>query len=205
MPCRRTSSIPWRRPAPPMRAPVPLGSHDEYERLLADHPIRPIKHLIERRSASSGEDGPVPGAPGADAAPGEVRRFRHADDDRAGRRRCRPAPPPRPPGSGPGIGSSRSTAEDFDPMQLPVLCHKNAGKPMTFEVERAAADGGRKAQTLTATPDASPPWTWTRAEPGGQRPRPGPVLSGLAQRRLGEGRARPRPARASSPATSSIP
>jgi len=51
--------------------------------------------------------------------------------------------------------------DGFDPMQLPSLCHKNAGKPMTFEVDRAAAGGGRKVETLTATPDASPPWTWT--------------------------------------------
>ena len=33
---------------------------------------------------------------------------------------------------------------------------------MTFEVERAAADGGRKVQTLTVTPDDSPPWSEPR-------------------------------------------
>ena len=58
-PCRRTSSIPWRRPGPPIGADVPLASHDEYMRLLAGHPKAAIKHIIERRSASSGEDGPV--------------------------------------------------------------------------------------------------------------------------------------------------
>ena len=51
---------------------------------------------------------------------------------------------------------------------------------MTFEVERAAADGGRKAQTLTVTPDDSPPWNWTPMNQERRRPRPGPLLSGLA-------------------------
>ena len=43
-------------------------------------------------------------------------------------------------------------------MRLPDRCHEKAGRPMTFEVERAGADGGPKVQTLTATPDDSPPW-----------------------------------------------
>ena len=40
-------------------AAVPLGTIEEYMRLLAAHPNAAIKHLIDRRSASSGEDGPV--------------------------------------------------------------------------------------------------------------------------------------------------
>jgi regulator of sigma E protease len=50
---------------------------------------------------------------------------------------------------------------DFDPMRQPRLCRENAGRPMTFEVERAAADGGPRVETLTATPDDSPAWNWT--------------------------------------------
>ncbi len=48
--------------------------------------------------------------------------------------------------------------DDFDPMRLPSLCYENAGKTMTFEVQRDGSDGPR-AVTLTATPDHTPPWT----------------------------------------------
>ena len=48
----------------------------------------------------------------------------------------------------------------FDPMQLPTTCFKNAGKPMTFEVERHESGAGSEAKVveITATPDNSPPW-----------------------------------------------
>ena len=48
--------------------------------------------------------------------------------------------------------------DDFDPMRLPSLCYDNAGKPMTFEVEREGAEGPRTV-SLTATPDDTSPWT----------------------------------------------
>ncbi len=52
---------------------------------------------------------------------------------------------------------------DFDPMRLPTIVQKSAGKAMTFEVERPepASDGGTESSkqvTLTATPDDSPAW-----------------------------------------------
>jgi regulator of sigma E protease len=141
--------------------PAPVASIADYERLLADHPEQPIKHLIERRSGSSGEDGPVqerleltlPPAHFVDFGVrltiepiGAVQAGSAADS--AGFR----------PGDRIVKVNGR---DDFDPMQLPSLCHQNAGKPMDFEVERPAADGGRKFQALTATPDASDPWSWT--------------------------------------------
>jgi regulator of sigma E protease len=49
--------------------------------------------------------------------------------------------------------------DDFDPMRLPSLCYEHAGKPMTFEVLRAAADGSSTTQSITVTPDATTPWT----------------------------------------------
>ena len=49
--------------------------------------------------------------------------------------------------------------DDFDPMRLPSLCFQNAGKPMTFEVERPEPGGQPKTVTLTATPDDTVPWT----------------------------------------------
>jgi len=57
--------------------------------------------------------------------------------------------------------------DDYDPMHLPDDLHERAGKPTKFVVERKAAD---KAETveLTATPDASLPWThpvFAAAEP----------------------------------------
>ena len=57
---------------PADQEPKPLASHEDYERLLAGIRDRPIKHVIERRSASVGEDGPVEGAPRADAAAGRI-------------------------------------------------------------------------------------------------------------------------------------
>ncbi|MFO0909552.1 MAG: site-2 protease family protein [Isosphaeraceae bacterium] len=48
---------------------------------------------------------------------------------------------------------------DFDPMRLPTECYDKAGKPMTFEVERAESGGTKKTITLTVTPDDTPPWT----------------------------------------------
>jgi regulator of sigma E protease len=49
--------------------------------------------------------------------------------------------------------------DDFDPMRLPSRCFENAGKPMTFEVERAAVGESPKVLVLTATPDDTTPWT----------------------------------------------
>src|SRR5262249_51189573 len=49
--------------------------------------------------------------------------------------------------------------EDLDPLRLPSRCFEQAGRPMTFEVERHSANGLRTTQILTATPDATPPWT----------------------------------------------
>jgi regulator of sigma E protease len=43
---------------------------------------------------------------------------------------------------------------DFDPVRLPFLVFERAGKPTTFKVRR---EGGA-VETLSATPDDSPPW-----------------------------------------------
>ena len=57
--------------------------------------------------------------------------------------------------------------DDFDPMRLPALCFANAGKPLTFEVEREVAGTvGRQTQVLTATPDDNPPRTKSAVRPG---------------------------------------
>jgi regulator of sigma E protease len=144
---------------PADQPPSPLTSIDEYHRLLSQTLDRPIQHLIERRPASLGEDGPVwerfeltlPPAHFVDFG------FRLAAEpisavqagslaERAGFR----------PGD---LIVKVNGRDDYDPMRLPSLCLENAGKPMTFEVERAGATGVRKVETLTATPDDTPPWT----------------------------------------------
>ncbi len=162
---------------PEGREPQRLAGVLEYEQLLSDNLDRPIRHVIERRAASSGDDGPVrerleltvPPVPFLDfglrmtpepigavqaGSPAEAAGFRAGDrilkvDGDAG----------------------------FDPMRLPDLCRSKAGQPMTFEVERVAADGGRKAQTITATPDSSIPWTWINIDPAQELDVPGLGLS----------------------------
>jgi regulator of sigma E protease len=50
--------------------------------------------------------------------------------------------------------------DPVDPMRLPTQVAASAGRPMTFDVERAEpGQEKRKIVQLTATPDDSPPWT----------------------------------------------
>jgi regulator of sigma E protease len=140
------------------QTPKPIATPDDYHRLLAREPNQPIKHLIERRKASAGEDGPVLEQFELTLPPADVVDFglrltaepisavqagsiAEAAGFRAGDRILK-------------VGDS----DNFDPMRLPGICYQNAAKPMTFEVERAAADGGRKTLTITVTPDDTPPW-----------------------------------------------
>ena len=53
---------------------------------------------------------------------------------------------------------------DFDPIRLPNLVHDSAGSPLVVTVERPSAQPGETStefsiETLTVTPDATPPWT----------------------------------------------
>jgi regulator of sigma E protease len=139
-----------------------VASAREYELMLAANRDRPIKHVIERRSASAGEDGPVQErlvltAPRAWFVDFGMRL--KIEPITA----VQPGSPAEAAGFRPGdrIVKVRANGEvgadgEFDPMRLPSLCHEHAGRPMTFEVERVD-DGGRKAHILTAVPDASPP------------------------------------------------
>jgi regulator of sigma E protease len=146
---------------PADQEPKPLASHEDYERILAANP-RPIKHVIERRSASSGEKGPVRERFELTLPPAHVVDF--------GLRMTAE------PTSAVRAGSLAQAADfrvgdrivkvdghdDLDPMQWPDYCRRNAGRPMTFEVERPTGDGGRKTLTITVTPDDSPPWSEPR-------------------------------------------
>lgn len=49
-------------------------------------------------------------------------------------------------------------AADFDPMRLPYECQAKQGKPMRFVIERKDGASASQRTTLSATPDATPPW-----------------------------------------------
>ncbi len=137
--------------------PTRLSSYEDYKRMLAANLDRPIKHVIERRASSSGDDGPVKERVELTLLPAHFVDFgmwmtmEPISAVQAGT-------PADAAGFRAGDRILKVGGAEIDPMRLPDLCRKNAGRPMTFEVERAGADGGPKVQTLTATPDDSPPW-----------------------------------------------
>ena len=148
--------------------PIPMATAQDYLRLLAAHPDRPIKHVIERRSADAGEDGPVKEKLELTLPPPQFVDFglRMTIEPISAIQAGSPAE-----AAGFRVGDrivkvkvekeGESESGDFDPMRLPILCREHAGEALTFEVERTAADGSPKVETITATPDDSPPWDWT--------------------------------------------
>jgi regulator of sigma E protease len=139
--------------------PTPLSTIDEYHRLLYKNLNQSVNHVIERRLVSAGEDGPVSERFELTLPPAQFVDFGlrlaaerisavQADSiaEKAGFR----------PGD---LLIKVNGNDDYDLMRLPSDCLENAGKPMTFEVERVGATGERKVQTLSATPDDTPPWT----------------------------------------------
>ena len=142
---------------PADREPTRLSNYEDYKRMLAANLDRPIKHVIERRASSSGDDGPVKERVELTLPPAHFVDFgmwmtmEPISAVQAGS-------PAEAAGFRAGDRILKVDGEEIDPMRLPDRCHEKAGRPMTFEVERAGADGGHKVQTLTATPDDSPPW-----------------------------------------------
>lgn len=144
---------------PAGQEPAKLADVGEYQRLLARSIDRPIVHVIERRAADSAEDGPVLERFEVTMPPDRLVEFgfRLTAEPISAIRHGSPA----------DQGGFRKGdrilkvggRDDFDPMRLPTLCYQGAGKPMTFEVERTLAGGERKTETLTVTPDDTPPWT----------------------------------------------
>ena len=137
---------------------TPLTTIEEYFQLLNRNRNRPIKHVLERRPASVGEDGPVSETVELTLPPVHFLDFglRLAAEPISAIRAGSPAAAA---GFRPGDRIVKvNGADDFDPMRLPNLCLDNAGKPMTFEIERAATGGERKTQSIVVTPDDTPPW-----------------------------------------------
>jgi len=138
--------------------PAPLADILAYDRLLAKYANRPIKYLIERRPMlSTARRGPplakfeltVPPDHFVDLG------LRPTIDPVSAIREGSPA---EKAGFRKGDRLVKVNGrDDFDPMRLPGLCYESAGKPMTFEVSREVANGERKTQSLTVTPDDTPP------------------------------------------------
>ena len=143
---------------PAGQTPEPLADSLAYDRLLEKHAKEPITHQIERRPIlPSGGFGPplekfeltLPANHFVDFGlrftMGPLYAIRRGSPaEKAGFRR--------------GDRLIKVVGwDDLDPMTLPRWCYEHAGNPITFEVDRELANGERKQQTLTATPDDTPP------------------------------------------------
>ena len=176
--------------------PVRLDTIFDYERVLSRYVDRPIKHLIERRPLSpSGKQGPATEQFELVLPPTHFVDFglRMEILPVSGIRRDSPA---EAAGFRKGDQIVKVNGQaDFDPLRLPSLCFDSAGKPMTIEVERDGAAGKRLTETLTVTPDGTPPRTKLafKGEPvdvPGYRtvlPRSPPRCRGSAQFTRGQG------------------
>ncbi len=137
---------------------TPLTTIEEYDRLLSRNLSGKVKHVLERRAASAGEDGPVTERVELTLPPVQFLDFGlllTAEPISA----IRGGSPAEAAGFRPGDRLVKVDGHDFDPMRLPNQCLKNAGKPMTFEIERTPLRGERKNLTIVVTPDDTPPWT----------------------------------------------
>ncbi len=138
--------------------PTRLTDVKQYQDILGKYLDRPILHVIERRAVTTAGEGQVLERFELTLPPNRfvdfgfrlsaepINAIRHDSPAEKGGFR-----------KGDRIVKVNGR-DDFDPMRLPTLCHQGAGKPMTFEVERTLANGERKTETLTVTPDDTPPW-----------------------------------------------
>jgi regulator of sigma E protease len=142
---------------PADREPARLSNYEDYKRMLAANLDRPIKHVFERRATASGNDGPVKERVELILPPAHFLDFgmRMTMEPISAVQAGSPA---EAAGFRAGDRILKVGGEEMDPLRLPDRCHEQAGRPMTFEVERVGPDGGPKVQTLTATPDDTPPW-----------------------------------------------
>jgi regulator of sigma E protease len=145
--------------APAGKDPIRVADIDEYHRLLARFRDQPLTHIIEGRDGPIDEPGKVVERIELTLPPAKVVDLgfrlaiepissvqRDSTADQAGFRK------------GDRIIKVNGS-DDFDPMRLPSLCYENAGKPMTFEVERTSGDGSTRIETIPVTPDDTPPST----------------------------------------------
>jgi regulator of sigma E protease len=144
---------------PPGEAATAIEDIRQYERLLARYRDQPLVHVIQRR------EGPLD-APGKELGRFEVNLPPAKFVDFGARLTIEPISGIQKDSPAERAGFRKGDKivkvdgdEEFDPMRLPSRVFERAGKPMTFEVERPAADGSKVRQTVTTTPDDTPPWT----------------------------------------------
>jgi regulator of sigma E protease len=137
--------------------PTPVADIQEYYRIVSKYRDQPIR-LVLRRKTGTGENAPTTEA----AATLPPNRF----VDFGFRLEIQPITAVRKGSPAERAGFRKGDRivkvdgrDDFDPMRLPTLCYQNAGKPMTFEVERTEPGASPRTLTLTVTPDDSLPWT----------------------------------------------
>jgi len=149
---------------PAGETPTPVHDVQEYYQVAARHTTGPLTLVVERKTPAAGGktagDLPTTTVTKADVALPPNRfvdfGFRLSSEPIVGVRNGSPADQA---GFRKGdILVKVNGRDDFDPMRLPTLCYENAGKPMTFEVERPEAGNPPKTLTLTVTPDDAPPW-----------------------------------------------
>jgi regulator of sigma E protease len=140
-------------------APKPLANALEYDRLLTTYRDRPLTFHIERRAVVENEstervleshDLMVPPNYFVDFG------VRLTMEPITAVRKDSPAET-----AGFRKGDRIKTVDgisDFDPMQLPEICYRKAGKPMIFEIERPTPAGIHNTVTLTVTPEDRTPY-----------------------------------------------
>jgi regulator of sigma E protease len=144
---------------PAGQEPTPVQNIVQYHRLLARFPDQPLVHVIERREGTEDAPGKLLNRFDLTFPPAHFVDFglRMTFEPMAAIRKDSPADRAgfRKEDRIIKVGGS----DNVDPVRLPSICYDHAGKPMTFEVERTAADGSKTGHTLTVTPDDTPPWT----------------------------------------------
>jgi regulator of sigma E protease len=139
--------------------PSPVSDIFEYHQVLARHRDKPVRVVAERRQGAAKKGRPAQAerveatVPPAHVVDFGFRLSTEPVSSIQGGSIAEAA------GFRVGDRIVKVDGEDFDPMRLPDLCYEHAGRPMTFEVERAAPGQAPETKALTATPDASPPWT----------------------------------------------
>ncbi len=143
---------------PPGQDPTAVSDVRQYQTLLARLSDQPVVHVIERRDGTLDEPGKVLDHLQVTFPPAHFVDFglRMSIEPIVAIRKDSPADQA---GFRKGDLILKVDGREVDPVRLPSLCYDRAGKPMTVEVQRTAADGSKVSHTLTVTPDDSPPWT----------------------------------------------
>jgi regulator of sigma E protease len=142
---------------PAGQEPTQLADVFAYDRLMEIYLKEPVIHQFERRQvSSSGDLGPLVDKFELTLPANHVVDFgfRLTPGPLSGIRRGSAA---ELAGFRKGDRLIKVDGHDFDPMALPRYCYDHAGTPVKFEIDRGLSGGDHQPQTLTATPDDTPP------------------------------------------------